>query len=146
MSFCSQSDGPHILNQSELNDLVRDLSLSKYQAQLLGSRLQQWNLLEEGTKISLLKTRHSSLLPYFKMEGDLCYCSDINGLLLAEGVEHDPTEWRLFTDSSKLSLKAVLLHNGNTYPSVPIGHAVHMKETYENMNVLLKQINYAQHK
>ena len=24
--FCPQSDGPHILNQSELNDLVRDLN------------------------------------------------------------------------------------------------------------------------
>src|ERR1051325_2968860 len=66
--------------------------------------------------------------------------------MLAVGVEHDPTEWRLFIDSSKLSLKAVLLHNGNMYLSVPIGHAVHMKETYENINVLLKQIDYAQHK
>ncbi|KAK4880018.1 hypothetical protein RN001_008164 [Aquatica leii] len=37
---------PHLLTQSELNDLVRDLQLPKTKSQLLGSRLQQWNLLE----------------------------------------------------------------------------------------------------
>ena len=30
----------------ELNDLVRDLDLAKSKAELLGSRLQQWNLLK----------------------------------------------------------------------------------------------------
>jgi hypothetical protein len=37
-------------------------------------------------------------------------------------------EWRLFTDSSKLRVKAVL-HNENILPSIPAGHAVHMRET-----------------
>ncbi|KAL4717512.1 hypothetical protein ACJJTC_000661 [Scirpophaga incertulas] len=32
---------PHMITQSELNDLVRDLNLPKYKAELLGSRLQQ---------------------------------------------------------------------------------------------------------
>lgn len=41
------------------------------------------------------------------------------------------------------SLKAVLLHNGNRLPSIPVGHAVHMKETYENMKALLHSIQYA---
>ena len=40
------------------------------------------------------------------------------------GLEHDPDEWRLFIDSSKASLKAVLLHNVNQNPSVPVAHAV----------------------
>ena len=61
-------------------------------------------------------------------------------------LNYDPTEWRLFIGSSKLSLKAVLLQNGNRLPSVPIGHAVHMKETYINMKVLLNSINYNEHK
>ena len=38
---------PHILIEDELNDLVRDLELSKRRAELLGSRLKQWNLLEK---------------------------------------------------------------------------------------------------
>ena len=33
--------------QEELNDLIRDLDLAKSKAELLGSRLQQWNLLKE---------------------------------------------------------------------------------------------------
>ena len=48
-------------------------------------------------------------------------------------------------DSSKLSLKAVLLHNGNQYPSIPIGHAVHLKETYSNLQMLLGKIKYNDH-
>jgi len=55
---------------------------------------------------------------------------------------HNPLEWRLFIDSSKLSPKAVLLHNGNTLPSIPVGHSVHNKGSYENMNILLEAINY----
>jgi hypothetical protein len=35
---------PHILTQDELNDLLRDLELSKSKAELLGSRLKQWNM------------------------------------------------------------------------------------------------------
>ena len=58
---------------------------------------------------------------------------------------YDPGEWRLFIDSSKTSLKAVLLHNGNDLPSIPVGHAVHMKETYGNIKQLLRCINYDQH-
>jgi hypothetical protein len=48
----------------------------------------------------------------------------------------------LFIDSSKASLKAVLLHNGNKYPSVPLAHAVNMKESNENVKLLLEKIHY----
>jgi hypothetical protein len=40
-------------------------------------------------------------------------------------------------DSSKMSLKAVLPHNGNGFPSVPLAHAADMKENYESMKLLL---------
>ena len=36
------SPEPHLISQSELNDLVRDLELPKGKAGLLDSRLQQW--------------------------------------------------------------------------------------------------------
>jgi len=48
----------------------------------------------------------------------------------------------LCTDSSKVSLKAVLLHNGNRYPSVPLAHAANMKESYESTKLLLGKIKY----
>jgi len=40
-----------------------------------------------------------------------------------------------------LSVKAVLLHNGNTLPSIPVGHSVH-NESYENMKILMEASNY----
>ena len=39
---------PHLITQSELHDLIRDLELSKIKAELLASRLQQWNALADG--------------------------------------------------------------------------------------------------
>jgi len=56
-------------------------------------------------------------------------------------INHNPLDWRLFIDLSNLSLKAVLLHNGNTLPSIPVGHSVH-NESYENMKILMEAINY----
>jgi hypothetical protein len=61
-------------------------------------------------------------------------------------LEHTPEQWRPFIDSSKVSLKAVLLHSGNKYPSVPLAHAVHIKETYENFLVMLQKIGYEEHR
>jgi len=57
-------------------------------------------------------------------------------------INHNPLEWRRFIDSSKMSLKAVLLLNGITLPSIPVGHSVHNKESYENMKILMEVINY----
>jgi len=63
----------------------------------------------------------------------------------ALGIKHDPQEWQLFIDSSKLSVKAVLLHNGNQHPSIPVGHAVHMKESYENRKQLQNKLDYSKY-
>ena len=138
----SEDKLPHLITQEELNDLVRDLSLSKEKAEILGSRLQEWNLLQEGTKISHFRDRHSALAAFYHMENDICFCTDIDGLMSELGYKHEVDEWRLFIDSGKISLKAVLIHNGNQKPSVPLAHAVGMKETFQSMEILLKVINY----
>ena len=54
------SHEPHFISQNELNDLVRDLELSKTKSELLGSRLQQWNLLANGVRISNTMTANNS--------------------------------------------------------------------------------------
>jgi hypothetical protein len=56
-----------------------------------------------------------------------------------------PKEWRRIVDSSKFILKVVLLHNRNIHLSVPTTHSVHTKETYENMDLLLKAISYSKY-
>ena len=53
--------------------------------------------------------------------------------------------WRVFIDSSKYGLEAVLLHNGNEYPSVPVAYSRVIKETYENMEFFLHKIKYLEH-
>jgi hypothetical protein len=76
------------------------------------------------------------------MERGLVACTDIDGLMQTLNTNHNLLDWRLFIDSSKLSFKAVLLHNGNIPPSIPIGHSVHNKESYEDMRILMEAINY----
>ena len=61
------------------------------------------------------------------------------------GTSYTPSEWKLFIDSSKRSLKCVLLHKKNKLVSVPIGHLLQMKETYENMKTILDRIKYTEH-
>ncbi|KAL4716297.1 hypothetical protein ACJJTC_014777 [Scirpophaga incertulas] len=51
---------PHLIQQNELNDLARDLGLSKQQSELLGSRLQEWNLLAQGTTITSFRKRNAN--------------------------------------------------------------------------------------
>jgi len=84
----------------------------------------------------------SAVGAFFRKEDGLVFCYDVDGLMNALGIKYDPQEWRLCIDSSKLSLKAVLLHNGNQHPSIPVEHVVHMKETYENLKQLLKKLEY----
>lgn len=61
-------------------DLIKDLELSKSKAEMLGSRLQQWNLLAGNEQISHLCDHYKNLVPFFLMDGDLVYCNDIHQL------------------------------------------------------------------
>ncbi|ESO04311.1 hypothetical protein HELRODRAFT_172670 [Helobdella robusta] len=115
---------PQLFSQQELNDLVRDLSLSKASAEL-----------------------HQEYLQFFSEVQDLVYCTDIAQLLHHLGVpQYKPEDWRLFIDSSKRSLKCVLLHNGNQFASVPLAHSTKLKEKYEAVKYVLEMIRYDQHK
>ena len=138
---------PHFPNQEELNDLVRDLSLTKSNAELLASRLNEWNLLDSSCKTSSYRNRHIIYASFFKFcdSHSLCYCYNVKGLMDEIGFEYINSDWRLFIDSSTRSLKGVLLHNGNEYPSIPVAHSVQMNEDYENVKYLLHMINYEDH-
>ena len=111
---------PHFPTKQELDDLIRDLGLTKSRAELLTSRLNEWNLLGDDCKSTAYMKRNLKFSVYFDVIEDLCYCKDVKGLFRAVGIDHDPTQWRLFIDSSTKSFKAVLLHNGNVYPSIPL--------------------------
>ncbi|KAL7293495.1 hypothetical protein TKK_0012941 [Trichogramma kaykai] len=123
--------------QAELNDLIRDLGLAKDGAEYLASTLKNRNMLGKGTNVSYYRTRNDSFKQFFEeKEFDnekLFICKNVEGLMGEIKTNFYKTnEWRLFTDSSKKSLKAVLLHNTNKCASIPIAHSTTMHETYEN--------------
>ena len=78
--------------------------------------------------------------PVFSVDGLLCFCSSIDGLSKCLSQNHDLEECRLFIDSFKRSLKAVLLHNANPKQSILIAHSIHLRESYENL--LLHAIDF----
>ncbi|EFN77001.1 hypothetical protein EAI_07091, partial [Harpegnathos saltator] len=138
-------NSPKSFNQSALNDLVRDLGLSKESVELLGSRLKERHLLESETTFSWYRYREKEFIP-FSMVDSLVFCNNVSDLMHFLGLKsYNANEWRRFIDFSRRNLKVVFLHNGGIYASIPIGHSIHLKETYENLKTLLGYINYEQH-
>lgn len=131
-----------LFSQKSLNDLIRDIGLTKANGEVLTSRWQERGMLKKEVIVSLQRNRDKQFVPYFTQERSLIYCHDIDGLLQEFGVKHNPAKWRLFIDSSKRSLKGDLLNNGNELASIPIAHSTTLDECYNNMEYLLQKINY----
>jgi hypothetical protein len=121
------------------------LGLPKEKAELLGPRLKEKNLLAAVTCIYWYRRCEQEFTCYFAQDGDLMYCCNIPGLIQKFVVEYKVNEWRIFIDSSKRSLKAVLLHKCNNYASLPIGHSVRLKESYETLELVLTKTEYTAH-
>ena len=98
-------------------------------------------MLQSGFNVCSFRTRQQSLAQFFSMKWGLAYCTDVDSIMQELEYSHRSEEWRLFIDSSKLSLNAVL-HNVNMLPWTPVGYSAHMNEIYENMKQLLQCINY----
>ena len=126
--------------------MARDLGLSKKASELLASRLNEKNLLEQGAKLSYFRSRESAFLQYFRSDSSFVYCHNIQGLLEELGIQiYNSNEWRLFIDSSNRSLKCVLLYNGNLYGAVPIGHSVCLREEHEDIKRVIELLQYHKH-
>lgn len=91
-------------------------------------------------------TPWQTVFPFFSQEGNLVYCTGICRLRKQSGTPYDSSDCRLFVDSSKQSLKAVLLHNGNDYASVTVRYSVILKAVRANFALVLKKIRYDDHK
>ena len=79
------------------------------------------------------------------MQNAICFCSNVSWLFYSIRIPCIPGKWRLFIDSSSKCFKAVLLHDGNKYPTLPLAHSVHLKETYENVKTVLNVLKYDQY-
>jgi len=138
-------DTPQTFTQAELNDLVRDLNLTKDAAEILASRLHEKRLLSPGTLVTFYRNRQKELEQYYNQDDSITYCVDIAAVMSKLRVNYEPNEWRLFIDSSKRSLKGVLLHNGNNLSSIPVAYSVNLKENYDNLERVLNKLNYKEH-
>ena len=137
---------PQQFNQLELNDLVRDLDLSKQAAEILASRLNGKHVLHSSTTVSFYRKRDELFLPYFKEEKQLVCCDHVPGLLGELGIpSYNSEEWRLFLNSSKCSLKSVVLHNGNRHGTVSVGHSTVLKEQQDDIKTAMDLLKYHEH-
>ena len=100
-------------------------------------------MIGKNVKVSYYGKRNRDLSSAFKVEGPLCYGHDIEELFQTLDIVYIVNEWRLFIDSSKRSLKAVLLHIENNKPSIPIAHSAQLKESCDSIEILLNMIHYS---
>ncbi|XP_058879386.1 uncharacterized protein LOC131736994 [Acipenser ruthenus] len=119
---------PYYPNQKDLNNLIRDLGLTKSNAELLTSRLKQWNLLDESVQVADQRKRHQPFSSFFTCQDGLCFCHNVTSLFEAIGITCNQNEWRLFIDSSSRSLKAVLLHK-NCHLGAPLVRLAGARDT-----------------
>jgi hypothetical protein len=85
--------------------------------------------------VCFYRGRHEEFKDFFSQEDGVVFCNDVCSVMEVLGHEYNPVQWRLFIHSSNVSLKVVLLHNGNRFPSVPLAHAANMQEKLSMMNL-----------
>jgi len=89
--------------------------------------------LAPGATFSWHRNHNKEFQKYCANEDQLVSCFEIPNVVHHLGKEsYDASDWDLFIDYLKRSLKAVLPHCGNILASMSIAHSVHLKETYEN--------------
>src|SRR6218665_740105 len=71
---------PYLPNQKEVNDLIRDLGLTKSNAELLISWLKQWNLLDESVQVTDQRKRDQTLSSFFRRQDGLCFFNNVADL------------------------------------------------------------------
>ena len=76
----------------------------------------------------------------FRVDESLCYCPSTKSLFVKLRKEQIASEGHLFLDSSKRSLKAVLLHIDSNNSSVAIARSVHLKKSYKSIEILLNAV------
>ena len=87
------------------------------------------HLLAHVRSFSWCRHREKVFAFYFDQENYLMYCTDPKRLVEKFGICHNHEEWKIFFDSSKRNLIAVLLHTSSKYASILVGYSLIMKES-----------------
>ena len=139
-----EDDSSPRINQKLFFNLSRTLNLSQRKMEIAASFLKQNNAATSDLKICANRKRNNrtDFDDCFKTDPEtgITYCPYIEHLFDQFEHKYKPENWRLFIDSSVNSLKAVLVHIGNEYPSVPIAYAKGIEESYDSMKDILNLI------
>lgn len=141
------SKEPTLVDQQNLNHIVAKLGLSKKKSEWLASWLKSSNLLAPDVRVTFFRNRQIEIQKLFTVSEDktFAYCSNIYLLMAEMGINYIKDDWRLFIDSNKTSLKAILFDKDNQYPGIPIAYCTDTKETYKKMDMILKKVGYGEH-
>ena len=113
--------------------------MPKASALILGSRLKAKRMLSTDTTFARYKHRENEYIRFFAKEHSLVYCLNVQDLIKKLGTVYNSNDKRLFIDASKSSPKTVLLYNTNQFVSIPLAHSTCVKESYENIQLLLSK-------
>ena len=119
------------------------MNLPKAPALILGFKLKTKRMLSTYNTFAWYKHCENEYISFFAKEHSLVYCVDVHGLIKKLGTVYNFIDWRLFIGEAKSILKAVLLHNTNQFASIPLAHSTCMKESYENIKLLLSKMQYS---
>lgn len=104
-------------------------------------RLKERHLLERNVSVNHNRKRNYNLTMFFKLDGPMCNCTDIDELF-KELLSTWTVKMAVVHRFIEKSLKAVLIHNGNLKPSIPIAQYVHLNKNYYNLKILFQSIRY----
>ena len=87
--------GPQTFYRSRLRIVQKTIRIVSF-------KIKRQKLAENECNVNILSQERESLLKFFENQCNFVYCCDISRLVIALGATcYDPTEWRLFIDSSK---------------------------------------------
>lgn len=119
--------------------------MSKYENEFLASCLKEKCLLRDDVCITPFIKGNNYMIFFFLVDGPLSFCNNIDELFHGFGQERVPSEWRLLIDSSKRSLKAVLINNDNKKMHSQSTFNSSWRSDYENIQVLLDSIKHLEY-
>lgn len=103
-------------------------------------------LLASGTSFPWHRYKKKGFcINFFSHKVDLVFCNNVPGVMKNFSIDYILEDWRLFIDFSKTSFKQYF-YTMATFASVTVGYSVHLKERYENLDLVFEKLRYSDHK
>lgn len=139
------NDNPAKFTKPELDQLVRDLKLSKEKCCILLSALKIKNLLADAIDVHVYDDREKEIEHFFDELDGTPFIKDIYGLLEWLNFDYEPAEWQLLIKFKNSRLKCFLIHRLKKYDSLPFIMSNEIEDAYATITSILEIVNYREH-